>query len=185
MKYIRKFNESSNFNKGLMLKEFEDVFGFPLYSLTDRLLEWEDKGFNLSLVVHVWIKVESNTKYNLDDIRLFPDKTSNIYSYANELCVYRTESYKKDDNIEMFKFISIDPKDIVAASIVLFELIPSEVYLNMNSYINKKKEKYFHSEFQELIKSIKRRFDLIEIPESNIDLTTVASIGTIFKRSGD
>jgi len=59
MKYIRKFLENVEYSdRELMIQEFEEVFHFPLHHLTDRLIEWEDKGLNLILEAAVWIKSE-------------------------------------------------------------------------------------------------------------------------------
>ena len=108
MKYLRKFLENTEYNnKEEMLKEFQEVFGFPLYSLTDRLLEWEDKGLNFVLESGIWIKVESNKKYNLHHTMQYPDINSGISSYVNQLFRYRTEA-ETDDNLELLYFQPVD-----------------------------------------------------------------------------
>ena len=183
MKYLRKFLENIEFNnKEQMLQEFEEVFGFPLYSLTDRLLEWEDKGLDFVMEAAVWIKVESNKKYNLPLTIQFPDVNSGIMSYLNQLFRYRTQA-ETEDNLEVVEFQPIDKEDIVAASIVLHECFPNDMYLNDKTY--QEREKYYESEFENLIDMIKRQFPLVEISNTREELMGGTTRGVFFKRKVD
>ena len=186
MKFIKKFLENldSN-NKELMIQEFEKVFGFPLYSLTDRLLEWEDKGLNFYLEAAVWIKSESNYKYDLSLILDLPDKSSKsskISGYVNQLFRYSTES-KSEDNIEFTEFKPIDIKDIIYGCIAIHECFPSEMYLNGDNY--KEKEKYYEKEFENLIGMIQRKFPLIEVRNTREQMMGAKTRGILLKRKND
>ena len=183
MKHLRKFLEDIEYNnKEEMLKEFKEVFGFSLYSLTDRLLEWEDKGLDFVIEAGVWIKVESNKKYNLQHIMQYPDINSGISSYVNQLFRYRTEA-ETDDNLELLEFQPIDADDIVAASLCIHECFPNEMYLHDANY--REREKYYEEEFEKLIDMIKRRFPLIEIEGTREELMGSTTRGVLFKRKVD
>lgn len=184
MKHIKKFLENFDYgDKELMLDAFEKVFNFPLYHLTDRLVEWEDSGFNFILQPVVWIKSEAGNKYDNPVITDFPDKSSNIKTYHFGLCRYRTEA-QPDDNIEVVEFPNnFDPNDVVAACIVLYEVFPNDMYLNGPDYSNK--EKYFRSEFQNVIKWVEKQFNLVEIEDSQKKLDGGVACGCILKRKED
>jgi hypothetical protein len=183
MKYIRKFLENLEHNdKELMIQEFEEVFGFPLYHLIDRLIEWEDKGLNLLLESAVWIKSESNKKYNLSLVLDFPDISSKITGYVNQLFRYSTEN-KSEDNIEIMEFKPIDTKDIICGCIVIHVCFPNEMYLNDDNY--KEREKYYEKEFENLIEMIQRQFPLIEIENTREAMMSATTRGVLLKRKND
>ncbi len=182
MKYLRKFLENIKHNdKEQMLEEFEEVFGFNLYSLSDRFLEFEDNGLDFTMLANVWIKVESNKKYNLSHTVEFPDKSSYINSYVNQLFRYRTES-NTEDNLELLEFQRIDKEDIVSACLVLFVRFPNITYHEENY---EEKEKYMEIEFDNLIGMIKRQFPLVDIPDTRKELSEIDLKGIIFKRKVD
>ena len=185
MKYIRKFLENSKYNdRELMLTSFEEVFHFPLHHLTDRLIEWEDKEFNFIIQPAVWIKAESANKYDSPVITDFPDKSSNIKTYHFGLCRYRTEA-TEDDNIEVIGFPNnLDPNDVVAACIVIYNVFESSTYLsNYEEAI--KRDRYTRKEFPNVINWMERQFDLIEIDGIGNEMSGAAYIGTILKRKND
>jgi len=186
MKYLRKFLENTEYNKEKMLKEFQEVFGFPLYSLIDRLLEWEDKGLDFVVEAGVWIKSKSNKKYNLqhtmNPFLQYPDVNSGISSYVNQLFRYRTGA-ETDDNLEILYFQPIDIDDIIAASLCIHECFPNEMYLHDPNY--REREKYYEEEFEKLIDMIKRRFPLIEIEGKREELMSGTTRGVLFKRKVD
>jgi hypothetical protein len=185
MKYLKKFIENSQYNdKELMFRGFQEVFGFPLYHLTDRLVEWEDKEFNFVIQPVVWIKAESANKYDSPTITDFPDKSSTIKTYHFGLCRYRTEA-TEDDNIEVIGFPNnFDPNDVVAACIVVYNVFESSTYLsNYEEAI--KRDRYTRKEFPNVINWMERQFDLIEIYGIGNEMSGAAYIGTILKRKND
>lgn len=184
MKYIQKYK---NFNliselyfsqddvKEKMSHQFKEVFGFDLYNLTDRLLSYEDIGMNFYMSCLVWVKVESNKKYNLNNIMKFPEKSSQIKTYVHELFRYRTES-ETDDNLEILEYKPLELDDIVAGSIILHSINP---YLVSDD--NDEKISLFNSEFSKFIEGVKRQFPLLEIERE----VTTDSTMVIFKRKED